>query len=661
MSCQQPKSLSATMLPKLKLALSQKQQELEQQHVTVRSKTNVRGKHKAESKVDCHLMSERNRAASNEKNASSQRDKMTSRSARYKNQRLKEVGSYSNDANHSNLESPTEMDVPNSKNSGKKVLRNIRPAKHRADETENPWIVPSNRSSKDPLNLDMTSMFEMLWEKSTPASGETFQSCPGVLLADTVCFKNEQYSQPQWYFTSQQDGRIYKKNSVNVTPDNIHRIFTKKKLGTTVKRFMDKGKSPTTETRTNIVAYGVFEHVVMGEKYVSTEFFDSKSLRYFLEKHTKEARSGFIQKFLHSGGVYNTVLKVQWNPHSTMVEQIKNRNKIDDENISLKERMTVDFGNTNTFVAAVISPVLCAQIEKLCKSIVKHIQNSTLSYHRVREMSLLMKLDCHNRLWLQWFHSLTTTTMFANPERLLRSIAWKANFQQPKKHPNTKEPTTQKDSTILLDDFNEGEYENTDANHTSISTQNSKTIMMNKKRLETYHFFSPGQIDNKISTHLACPSCGKLFETSTAVNVSYHIGILDFEQMGVEDSDDIDLSKFDHIVVPPIIKLLEPSLGPIRYKRYRNNPKFLTKVYKVCDGCSTHYSVTARNNGLDLLGERVTRTRSTKANELIDRLATAKRHDCTREVPPLCLEVYEYSEDKEQYDYLEEQQQSNSS
>lgn len=524
-------------------------------------------------------------------------------------------------------------------------LKNIKPRKHRMHELENPWIVPSSRlTGRDPLNFDLSSIFEMLWEKATPASADTFQSCPGIQLADTITYTSAQYSQPQWYFTSQQDGRLYKKNAVNVTPDNIYRVFTKKKLGTTVRRFMDHSRTPVTlQTRTPIVAYGVFEHVVHGTKFVTTEYFDARSLRTFVEKHAKEVRCGFIQKYLHSGGAYSTCLRVQWTPHGTMIEQIKNRNEMSDESVPLKDRMTVEWGDPNTIIVAVISPVICAQIDKLCQAIVRHIHYATLSYHQVREMSLVMKTDCHNRIWLLWFHSLNTTTQLASPERPLRHIAWKVSLRAPmapkRKQKMPESPGSVRggsggdDRSVDNNDSRNviqepgGQEDNNQEKSSSLPLDATQPLHLNmrlnsaaarrKKKLETFSFFSPSVLDNKMSNVLACPSCGKLFDIASAVRVCYLVGILEHEQIEEIEEKGMDHARNDEapgsrntggvIPIPPIIKLLEPYLGPIRYRKSRDNPNFLSKVFKVCTGCASRYGTTAKENGINLLGETIRR------------------------------------------------------
>jgi hypothetical protein len=182
------------------------------------------------------------------------------------------------------LSSPPPQIVPShhqkttsNNNNGIAQLRNIKPAKRRSKEVDNPWVVPTSKQHREPLSIDMASLFELLWEKATPAAHGGFQSCPGIYIPDTVCFRSEAYSQPQWFFTSAQDGRIYKKNSVNVTADNIQRVFSKK-FKSQVKRFMELNKNPPPPVKTSIVAYGVFEHNFVGETYYTTEFFDIKSL-----------------------------------------------------------------------------------------------------------------------------------------------------------------------------------------------------------------------------------------------------------------------------------------------------------------------------------------------------------------------------------------------
>lgn len=42
--------------------------------------------------------------------------------------------------------------------------------------------------------------------------------------------------------------------------------------------------------------------------------------------------------------------------------------------------------------------------------------------------------------------------------------------------------------------------------------------------------------------------------------------------------------------IPPVLRRVDPLLGPCRYNNLKDNPIWLYKLFKVCEPCAQEYS-----------------------------------------------------------------------
>lgn len=172
--------------------------------------------------------------------------------------------------------------------------------------SNNKWIVfPNNiqRSSskitRETLNIGVGHLFELLWEKSS-------QGCQGVFLPDTIVF--HEHKNPVWYFTSVKTGKIMKKNSFNVTKENIFESFMKKRKRKHYIPGVDRGDKLI--KKCDVVAYTIVEQSLLGgKKSIQTTFYDEEGLEKFLfNSKRKDIKNGFLQKFIPPPDDYNCMI-----------------------------------------------------------------------------------------------------------------------------------------------------------------------------------------------------------------------------------------------------------------------------------------------------------------------------------------------------------------
>jgi hypothetical protein len=180
---------------------------------------------------------------------------------------------------------------------------------------ENRWLIPSalNKSSHESVNLTINSLFELLWERDPTTNASAY----GILFPDTISFHRETNSNPQWYFTSIKDSKMYKKNSYNVTTENIYQALLKKRRKKNKRYMMPASNSEPDCKDLDVVAFAVFEVGSAGNKrYVRTEFLNEKGLRklnsdpanfqddLLFNGKTKEQEC-FIQRFIPPRGEHD--------------------------------------------------------------------------------------------------------------------------------------------------------------------------------------------------------------------------------------------------------------------------------------------------------------------------------------------------------------------
>lgn len=163
------------------------------------------------------------------------------------------------------------------------------------DLENNKWVVfPSNISKleKEVLPCSICTAFELLWEKQQQGN-----SCPGIIIPDTICYQGN--DAPTWYFTSQQDGKILKKNSYNVTKEAIYQAFTKQADAQTRQQQPISETAKMLEQRSEqVIAYMIIEKTQANTmKEVQIEYFNKNSLcMYYLQLVIIVFRQIFIQQ-----------------------------------------------------------------------------------------------------------------------------------------------------------------------------------------------------------------------------------------------------------------------------------------------------------------------------------------------------------------------------
>lgn len=107
---------------------------------------------------------------------------------------------------------------------------------------------------------------------------------------------------------------------------------------------------------------------------VTVEHFNSRDFQRFLLKPEKPMKS-FLQKFIAPKNDKNSTIKVTWTPQFSLLENKMNINKINDQKISLYERVVTHEGPEHlTTQDSINSPTLANDILKTCNFIADHIK-----------------------------------------------------------------------------------------------------------------------------------------------------------------------------------------------------------------------------------------------------------------------------------------------
>lgn len=158
------------------------------------------------------------------------------------------------------------------------VAKPLKSPVRESKKKENRWLVPCsvNKATHESISLTINSLFELLWDKDHTTNSSVY----GLMFPDTISFHRETNSNPQWYFTSISDGKIYKKNSYNVTTENIYQAMLKKRRKKNKRYMMAAGNSEQDCKDVDVVAFAVFEvGTTTSKRYVRTEFLNEKGLR----------------------------------------------------------------------------------------------------------------------------------------------------------------------------------------------------------------------------------------------------------------------------------------------------------------------------------------------------------------------------------------------
>ncbi|KAL9642729.1 hypothetical protein ABK040_009807 [Willaertia magna] len=456
------------------------------------------------------------------------------------------------------------------------------------ESKRNKWKVPITSESKETISLDMGGIFDLLWEKECG----TRQSL-AIQIPDTICFRDESIK-TDWFFTSQKDGKFYKKNTGNVTKEKIFEALTKQRK--------KKNRSPINENKTphsnsskcDIVAYACFEQMKHGKKTVEYKYMDREELYNFIFNmmNKKDMKAGFLQKFVIPKGRNNHLIKVHWTNNVTLIEVGMNKFDLYDNSVNIQDRCTVVEGDKRFVQGQSLTPTFTNQIQRVCTNIIRHIYRAT-DCQIVREIVFLMKIDESSKLW--FINCLKCRTVVES--QTLEQFKW----------------------------INYRIYFDIERSH----QKEAKEKEVKEKKKEVYKIFSPSGIDNVVADLYCCPHCGTTFKPEEAFNISYIIAIYHFEQKLLKEWEKESKNQRSEAPdVPPIIQYLERNMGKIRYQQAKNNPKFLFKTFKVCKLCAEEYKHTAFVNNMKLDGTTIeTKKKEPKISERIRELAEAKNNN----------------------------------
>eukprot|EP00762_Andalucia_godoyi_P004384 ANDGO_08195.mRNA.1 hypothetical protein AURANDRAFT_67841 len=430
--------------------------------------------------------------------------------------------------------------------------------------------------------LGVDSVYSLLWRDQ--GGGKAFQSCK---IPETVLFFDRQ--PPQWYFTSAKDGRsLLRKNRWNVTEDTICQTFLKH------------------NHVSEVVAYYLSDEISSaGEVVIVMEYFDKNSLREFVHNQfvaTKEARkSGILQAFVDPKGGSNSLIQASWSPSLCVIERKVNLNRLSDRHAHMYDRVVTFEGASHLALdSPMTSPSLVGRIQGVCAEIARHIAMTAGEIWTVRKMECFFKFDELDQLHFLWCSNLETVPVYAS-----KPLGADHHYS------SAVQPTARPRMTIPVDAFR--------------SIRPPKGIIS-----QPFLPASSGNTDADAPSRGfdLCPSCNQLFPQSDFIyDITYKMAIQssDAQQQkdvprpfsvptsGSEEEEEraMGMSKKGPVlVVPAVLKRVQPALTLDRYLKLRNQQAFLYKTFKVCKVC----------------GPRMLSCASEKVNEEESALAASDHH-----------------------------------
>uniref|UniRef100_A0A7S4LAN9 Uncharacterized protein n=1 Tax=Eutreptiella gymnastica TaxID=73025 RepID=A0A7S4LAN9_9EUGL len=134
---------------------------------------------------------------------------------------------------------------------------------------------------------------------------------------------------------------------------------------------------------------------------MTVRFFDAQELSDFVTSGTSACpKHGVLQKFITPPGRHNEVIQVSWSVHVTLIEKRLNLKELADLKCSPYEKLVTYEGPAQYSRQAHLSPNTLVEVKRICKAIVDHVQQT--EHHTVTRMTLYLKLDGSNQLWLMW-------------------------------------------------------------------------------------------------------------------------------------------------------------------------------------------------------------------------------------------------------------------
>ena len=114
-----------------------------------------------------------------------------------------------------------------------------------------------------------------------------------------------------------------------------------------------------------------------------------------------------IQKFVEGLGDHSNMLKTDWSSQFTLFSSFMNLNLMTNSRLSLKQRYdTFEVGSTHIHETPVKPDITKNAIEDACKSVAAHLHNSCPGYIKVNSMTVFLKCDGDNQLWVLFWKSL---------------------------------------------------------------------------------------------------------------------------------------------------------------------------------------------------------------------------------------------------------------
>eukprot|EP00818_Percolomonas_sp_WS_P000690 CAMPEP_0117449372 /NCGR_PEP_ID=MMETSP0759-20121206/7911_1 /TAXON_ID=63605 /ORGANISM="Percolomonas cosmopolitus, Strain WS" /LENGTH=972 /DNA_ID=CAMNT_0005241845 /DNA_START=245 /DNA_END=3164 /DNA_ORIENTATION=+ len=490
-----------------------------------------------------------------------------------------------------------------------------------------PNIQNGSRASSDTIPFHISSSFNLL----RLITGEKHHI--PLSLPHTITYRS--HDAPAWYFTSQKKSHtVFRKNSANVTMDGIYEQFKKSLLTRKQRMYQmshEQARNNMKEIKEAKMENAKFNQslggsssgalssrnrddllleedsdrkirgVMISQRGIAherlkaeVEFFNKAKLKKFLfDKRKKRITDGFLQQFVPPSGDYNTHIKVTWTPSMCLIENKRNKYRMDDDTVDLHTRYSVLNNDESWSMAEQLDSSIVAQIERLNAGIVQQIFRITDQVHSVRKMVLTLKVDALGKLWFLFFDALRTSTEdYPHPAKWINFILYNAtNDDDVSPESKPKNTTIHKDHTMSVLQNHAEDRPTTSKSvgarssrsHASQRATSAHTIATHAKTNPPHTSPTKAQNVDAQNTKLAhqshkhkghatsskrrgsalaveCPSCAIRFDRQSGMDVSYRVIIQHYH---IHNEPEQDASGRDQQITPRTARSDTGGLSPM--------------------------------------------------------------------------------------------------
>lgn len=219
-------------------------------------------------------------------------------------------------------------------------------------------------------------------------------SCPGILLPDTIIFRHQRLH--AWFFTSgtTADTILMKKKRSMTHSEILKKFMRKNRSGVHACYLQSASTQPQVDGPRNCKS---------SDLTIDVEYHDAAQLRDFLRR-SRVGQHSILQRFVDGKGEYHTMIRATWSPQVCLLERRSSAERMCDRRRDIYRRCsTFDASLHDTPTSPMVGESLTTLVKAACNNIVNHIEKVTRGAKRITRMVAYFTQDERaSKLWFRW-------------------------------------------------------------------------------------------------------------------------------------------------------------------------------------------------------------------------------------------------------------------